>query len=204
MKQLAILLTVLWAAIQAPGGIERYVPTTGWQDNAREPAFFERWYGKQLRAMNERPLSTAANLEGWRERFRLLVLPNYEPALVYRIDIAADGSAVLRWAKLDGAGGYDPGQIAEEHKRVLPPHEIQLFKAALKDAALMSRPRQAKTADTDGKGSVTICIHATVYVFEYLDEDDRQFVQRDSCDMEYALRGLGKTLSLISATPPNR
>lgn len=205
MIRAAILLTLgLMAGQPETGDADRYVPATGWQDNESDSAFFERWYGNQLRAMNERPLSAAADFERLRRSFRLLVLPNSDPGFAYRIDVRADGNAMLRWVSLNGAGGYAPGTIEEEGTRALRPRELQIFAAALHEAALGSREREAELNDSvtnpDGTQTFTICLHATRYVFEQVDEAGRQFVHRPSCYLEEPLERLVRALYRLN--PP--
>jgi hypothetical protein len=88
----------------------RYVPATGWEE-CESATHLEEWFSRQLRAMNEPPLSRPADMAGYRTRFRLLVLPSVEPAFAYHVDEHSDGRAVLRWVRLDGRGGYAPGRM---------------------------------------------------------------------------------------------
>jgi hypothetical protein len=67
--------------------------------------------------MNEPPMSRPGDMAGYRTRFRLLVLPSFEPAFAYRVDEHSEGRAVLRWVRLDGRGAYAPGRIARHRRR---------------------------------------------------------------------------------------
>lgn len=203
--QLLRLALAAAAAGQAEPETERYTPSTGWHDNDWAAPFYERWYGNQLRAMGEPRLSGPAHLEGFRRRFRLLVLPNYRSAFAYRVDELVDGGAVLRWVRLDGAGGYEPGEIAAARVRRLRSGERRRFNAALETAALRSLPRDNWSDDVrenaDGTRTITICHHATHYVFELLDESGRHYLSRRSCDLEEALGGLARVLYAIKRPP---
>ena len=199
MINAAFLLALGLMALQPDAdSADRYVPATGWEDDEWASRFYERRYGNQLRAMGERPLATAADLEGFRHRFRLLVLPNDHPAFAYRVDVKADGSTLMRWARLDGAGGYAPGNVATQGSRPLRPRELRRLTAALEEAALGSRPRKIRddglVQNADGTTSLVICLHATHYVFEQLDEEGRRFVSRRSCDLEPPLHRLARVL----------
>ncbi len=181
----------------------RYVPTTGWQDNEWAAEFYEEWYGGQLRAMNEPPLSSTPRLNDIR-RFRLLVVPTYAPAFAYRVDQGSNGTASFRWVGLDGAGGHKPGNIAKESRRVLRQRELRRFAAALEESRLGSLPRELPLEPTvsnpDGTETITICLHATYYVFEHSDGERRDFITRNECEVEESLQRLIR--AVFSLRPP--
>jgi hypothetical protein len=173
-----------------------YVPDTGWNDAEWAPSFYEGWYGDQLLAMGEPPLATDSDLAGFSERLRLLVLPTFQPGYAYRIDVRPDGSAVLRWARLNGLGGYAPGGLARQGSRLLRPKESRRLKAALEGAALSSLPRDLPIRETkpDGTESLRLCIDGTAFVFEHLDAAGRAFVKRDCGPDEAGLRRLAEAI----------
>jgi len=177
-------------------GVPDYVPDTGWTDDGWDPSFYEQWFGGQLRAMREPPLTTPSNLAGFRERLRFLVLPTFEPAYAYRVDVRTDGSAMLRWTRLSGRGGYAPGHPVRRGSRRLSPEETAQVSAALRAAALGSLPREHpfRTSNPDGTESFELCIDGTAFVFEHLDAQGRQFLLRN-CDIkEEALQRLAATI----------
>jgi hypothetical protein len=204
--QLLGLALAAAAAGQAEPEADRYTPSTGWSDNEWAASFFERWYGGQLRAMGEPRLSVPSQLDGFRRRFRLLVVPNYRSAFAYRIDERPDGGAVLRWVRLDGAGGYAPGNVAAAGVRMLHSRELSRFAAALEAAALptLARDGPPETAreNNDGTQTLTICLHATHYVFEQLEPGGRRYVSRRSCYLEEPLERLAQVLFEIKRPPP--
>ncbi|CAN0457345.1 unnamed protein product, partial [Ectocarpus fasciculatus] len=108
-----------------------YVPDSGWSDFDDAPDFYEDWFGDQLRASKEPPLTKQDDLEDFSSRFRLLVLPTFEPAFVYRIDETLTGKFVLNYTKLDGAGGYEPGDVAVSWNRDLSELESEKVMAAV-------------------------------------------------------------------------
>ena len=203
----ALLLMLVLTTAQADSPVpDRYVPATGWRGSEARAAGLEAWYGQQLRAMNERPITAAAS-DGLRRRFRLLVLPNYQPAFAYRIDVEEQGGAQLRWARLDGAGGYAPGNIAQQGSRVMRPRELRHFMAAMDEAALGTRDRELEPpvrTESDGTQAITICLHATHYVFEDLGEQGHTFVVRQGCYMEKPLRRLVQTVFRLRPLAPSR
>lgn len=185
-----LLLAALMAAAAVPGA--DYVPDKGW-DRADSAAFYERWFGGQLRAMGEPPLATRADLAGRRQRFRLTVLPTFEPAFAYRIDEEADGRLALRWARLDGKGGYAPGRLARDGARPLTRGEAGHLRRLLGEARLASQAREGPpmvTRRSGGSQVLTLCVDGTEYVFEHLDVGGRAFVIRACTVPEKPLRRL--------------
>lgn len=183
-----------------------YVPDTGWNDEEWARSFYERWFGRQLTAMGEPPLATSADLAGMRRRFRLLVLPTFKPAFAYRVDEHADGTATLRATRLDGRGGYSPGQISSQIQRQLGRKELKAFETAAKAADLGAQPRQEPTStrktNPDGSEEIRFCVDGTTYVFEQLDETGRQYLMR-MCDIdEESLARLVRTVFTLEP-PPN-
>jgi hypothetical protein len=182
-----------------------YVPDAGWQDDQWGRTFYERWFGDQLRAMGEPPFSGDADLAGYRERFRLLVLPSFWPGYAWRLDVRQDGSAVLRWARLSGRGGYAPGRLVRQGSRPLRAAELRAWRQALTAAALPTLARQIRdegvTTDADGSQNVSICVDAPMFVFEHLAPGRRDYVIRD-CDIEDPLQRLLHILSRMK--PRNR
>jgi hypothetical protein len=177
-----------------------YIPDTGWDDDEWASKFYEDWYGSQLHAMREPTLSSPSNLGGYTERFRLLVLPTFEPARSYRIDWLENGKAKVRWVQLDGAGGYDPGKIKCQGTRTLGSDETRALRMAFEAVDLFSLP----TADELQKKSSTFCFDGTALVFERLNKSGRQFLTRH-CHLETAVdRFSGKIQDLGARSPIKR
>jgi hypothetical protein len=158
-----------------------YIPDTGW-DGDEWAKFYEDWYGGQLRAMREPTLSSPASLGGYTERFRLLVLPTFEPGRSYRVDWLENGEAEVRWVQLDGAGGYEPGNIDCQGRRALESGEARILRTELETLDLFSLP----TADELQRKSSTACFDGTALVFEHLSKSGRRFITRH-CHVEAAV-----------------
>lgn len=161
-----------------------FVPEGGWKDPT-SGEFYEKWFGGQLGAMNEPPMKSAADLAGNRERFRLLILPTFEPASAYRVDLGGDGSAVVRWAQLNGAGGYAPGVLA--CKDTFKFSEVQ-------KQAFLSQVRKVDFAsiNTEKPG---LCFDGTTLVFEHLDAHGQKMIVRHCGAEEMPLRNLVASMS---------
>jgi hypothetical protein len=154
--------------------------------------------------MGEPPLAGNTDLATYRERFRLLVLPSFWPAYAYRIDVRQDGAAYLRWARLSGRGGYEPGQLVRQGTRPLRSHELREWRQALTVLASVTRETQNEadgTVNSDGSQNVSICVDGTMLVLERLTTTGRDYVIRD-CEIEASLRRLVTIVSRMM--PRNR
>ncbi|NNC73723.1 MAG: hypothetical protein HKN78_12725 [Sphingomonadaceae bacterium] len=170
-----------------------YVPDTGWRDNDWTSVFYENWFGRQLRAMGEPPIVDDSDLAGHQSRFRLLILPSFRPASAYRVDQNIDGTGSLRAVVLDGAGGYEPGNIAQSVSRTLDPEELDQLESVISEASLDFLPREGEpegVREIDGETVIRICMDGTTYVFEYLANGRRHYLERSCIIEENALRDL--------------
>lgn len=169
-----------------------YVPDTGWVNDQLATTFKERWFGRQLTAMGEPPLGSSRDLDGFRERFRFLVLPTFKPGYAYRVDVSRGGAMFLRWAVLSGRGGYAPGILAARGSRKLTRPEAEEFKSALAAASLPRLPREEAVVSTDSSGAQVIRVGAdcTMFVFEHLTSRGREYLSRECGIDEPGLRGL--------------
>jgi hypothetical protein len=179
------------ALLQAAAIVPDYVPDTGWEDTDWSPTYYEDWLGGQLRAMREPALSGRTGLAGYRERFRLLVLPSFEPSYFYRIDVRQDGIALLRWGRLNGRGGYAPGRLVRQGTRPLLATELGEFRHALVSGALSTLSRQEQVIFIDEQGNEVLrsCFDGTLLVLEHLTAHGRAYVVR-RCTIEDSLQRL--------------
>ncbi|MEP5509702.1 MAG: hypothetical protein ABJP70_09555 [Erythrobacter sp.] len=161
-----------------------FVPDTGWKGSESKAEFYEKWFGKQLAAAGEPPLVEAINLSGSVSRFRLLVLPSFYPASVYRIDEQQLGKFTLTLTHLDGAGGYDPGKVREQTQRELTSLEaaglVQHIESAQLEETPMEHPLRFED-DGDGERVIKVCMDGTRIVVERLTKTGRQFITRHTC-----------------------
>ncbi|MEM1197050.1 MAG: hypothetical protein AAGH57_13165 [Pseudomonadota bacterium] len=114
-------------------------------------------------------------------------MPTFSPASVYRIDEMASGQWRLSYTLLDGAGGYEPGTIAEVVQRDLSPRETSAFIKARDQARLSALPQDLDlfaTTNAEGEEVVIICADGTRIVVEYLSPSQRFFITRHECELE--------------------
>ncbi len=162
-----------------------FVPDTGWSDESDEDGgtrslFYERWFGDHLHAMGEPSFESTDNLKVFESRFRFSAYPNYLPAYAVRIDEPVRDRFVVYWSVLNGAGGYEPGDVAESGTRRLTSEESKQFTTLIGQAELGSKPMQ-EASEPDENGRILICLHGTAWVIEHLDKSGRVFLERSFC-----------------------
>ena len=110
--------------------------------------FRNNWYSKHLRAMNEESLYSPDN--EWVESYRFLSLRSFHNPIAVRIWKC--GSVRFVSVKvLDGAGGYEPGELKVDRKRELTPEEWSGFMRHLDDSCYWQLPtRDDSVAGLDG------------------------------------------------------
>ena len=107
LRNLLSIILVVIAVHSATAG-ERFFPKGTLSQNVEVSELKERWYSKHLRAMNERPWSEATSGQ---HGYRLTWLRTFHHPMVFRLDIAPDGTADLYVKVANGRGGYDPGVL---------------------------------------------------------------------------------------------
>jgi hypothetical protein len=110
--------------------------SNGW---AGADDFMNDWYGKHLRAMNEKSLlETSAG----QEVYRFLWLRTFHHPVFVRVE-RRQNEIKLFTKELNGAGGYDPGKIMREGSRNLDQTEWCEFLKLLRQADYWNLPTDA-------------------------------------------------------------
>lgn len=104
------------------------------------------WYSAQLCAMGEAPLSAPPK---GRSRIRFLWLRSFNPGISVRVEFDLD-SAELFATKLDGAGGYAPGNVAQHVKRALLPEDWTKVQQALAESDFWNLQTNEQSLGLDG------------------------------------------------------
>jgi hypothetical protein len=91
-------------------------------------AFRQRWYSRNLQAMDESSLSCGLRDED--EVYRFLWLPSFQSAVAVRITRTRDG-ATLDMTELTGARGDEPGTVGTHQEKKLTNAEWDSLQAAL-------------------------------------------------------------------------
>jgi hypothetical protein len=144
---LALSLSVapVFSAIgQCPVDTTSFFPA-GWLAE-REP-----WYGKHLRAMQERPLCSGGSQ---RTAYRFLWLRTFHAPIAIRIE-AGDKGHLLVAKRLTGQGGYDPGSIDLERTVPVSADDWDRLSLLVANAGFWSEPTQEARDCPDGN----VCVH---------------------------------------------
>ncbi|MEN3971935.1 hypothetical protein WJS89_04575 [Sphingomicrobium sp. XHP0235] len=186
MKQLKLRLAIAACAFLSGCTSVDFVPDDGWQDDDWSADFYEQWFGEQLAAAQEPSFSEPADFKEFSRRFRLLILPSFAPASIYRIDETQSGRMILTYTLLTGKGVYDAGRIAQTNQRVLSLSESASFREVVDRAQLRSMTREAATVFVDESGNeiAMICADGTQVVAERLTTERRLFITRHECELE--------------------
>lgn len=199
MIKVGIFLLALALPCSAVAGRD-YVPDSGWND-AWSAQFYEEWVGEQLRAMREPTLASASDLKGFRQRFRLVILPSFRPAYAYRIDERYDGRTSLRRVRLDGAGGYAPGRVEATSTRALTATEASEWTSVLGQAVLPELERTKPpelVREADGTEAIVVSADGTTFVFELLNAEGRNFVVRSCSVPELGLQSVVQSAARLA------
>jgi len=140
--------------------------------------FEDAWYSKHLRAAGERLLSFAS---GSPEALRFTWLRTFHAPVIIRVEWASPSRAALTATTLSGAGGYEPGGVADTVRRPLTPEEIQRL-VALREAALREPPAEC-----------TMMLDGAEWIVEAAGADGYHYVNAQSPETG-AVRDLGLAL----------
>jgi hypothetical protein len=192
----SLLLPFAAAEAKPAGEEERYVPRGVWQLASNEEDY-EAWFGRQLRAMNEPVLRRPQDRGRFRSRFRMLVLPSFQPAYAVRVDVRGTGDALVRTVELSGAGGYSPGHVARQRTYRLDKEDVEALFSAIEAAELRDLDADFRWEAVVPDGEPAICVDGVQYVFELAERAGSRFVTRDWCELGGELTALIRTVERL-------
>lgn len=108
-------------------------------DPAREQ-FTVEWYSKHLTAMEEPSLASPGSGQ---EGYRFLWLPSFQNSVAVRV-WRSGNEALMSVKRLDGAGGYEPGELVVNRVRPLSAREWDEFERLLGLACYWKLPTKAR------------------------------------------------------------
>ncbi len=100
-----------------------FFPSNLFHADDEHNAFISNWYGKHLAAMQEPALWEMAQSPDT-HAYRFLWLRTFHQPIAVRLLVNRDGSGVLIAKRLDGMGGYEPGNLVQNETQ--PLSEIQV------------------------------------------------------------------------------
>lgn len=170
--------------------------------------FLEGWFGRHLAAMEEPVLWAPHALDGYRSRFRMLVLPTFSQPYVIRIDQRADGQSKLHYTRTKGRGGYGGGPV--DLRRTSTPSTDQL--AGVVDALAAARFTKRLPSNNWGyeffgeprREDMIACMDGTQLVFELLDTSGHHVITRHECSLDAPTRALAAATLKVAGIVPDR
>lgn len=129
--RLAILLLCLTPAVSsAQSGQAAYFPS-GSFDDSNADVFMADWYSHELKVLDEQPLSKLSGpaAGGAVESYRFLWLRTFDPPVVVRLDVKADGTGTVTAKVADGQAGFPDTskKIVEKRSRPLTREQTAAF-----------------------------------------------------------------------------
>jgi hypothetical protein len=189
-NRLAILLLLLLpAGLFAQTG---YFPEEVFND----PGGVSSWYAYQLRVMGEPSLFDLAENPS-AESYRFLWLRSFDPPVVVRLDVNADGSGAVTTKIADGQSGspLTDGKVVEIDRRVLTREQVQAFAAQVDKLDFWS------LATDEEQPNGVVRVDGSEWVIEAVRDGMYQVVARWSPDGNpspgsKAVLEIGKTLAI--------
>ncbi len=150
------VLAVVTAVASYAGEAKTYFPVSERGGPSTISTFEEEWYSSHLRLMKEPSLFAEQHTDG-KEVYRFTFLPTWGDPRCAVVSREGD-RAFIRFARLDGDGGYDPGKLVEQARRELKSEEIKEF-AGLFDALKFSKlTTEDPVIGCDGSEWILECI----------------------------------------------
>tara|TARA_B110000003_G_scaffold5514_1_gene5830 strand:+ start:1811 stop:2446 length:636 start_codon:yes stop_codon:yes gene_type:complete len=151
MKALtSIIILIVIAQLLRAEELQTFFPVAERGSATEISRFEEQWYSKHLRLMKEPSLFSSRNDER-KEVYRFTLLPTWgDPRCVALEKDQATGIAYIRFSRLDGDGGYDPGKLVEQEQRELDQKEFDEFASLFKALDFEKQPTEDPVMGLDG------------------------------------------------------
>ncbi len=144
--------------------------------------FEQQWFSAQLAAANEKPLLGYQRNKG-DLILRFTWLPSFDHSVVVRVVADPRGEVILQAKRLSGAGGYDPGKVADQVDRRLSREEWSQVEALMQKTDLLGQPQTGCDLGFDG----------SEWIVEEADDGGYHFLKRWS-PQEGPVREIGLLL----------
>lgn len=179
-----ILVTMLMLLCPALVLASPYFPPHTWYNGQgawtpdQSDAFFESWYGGQLKAMEEVPLWSEDEARVAQPTLRLLFLPTFDHGAMVRVYQGEDRTMHFVFKLLTGAGGYEPGGLARTIRGRLDPEQRQEVIELIKRINPFDPGTLAELRATDA-----VCFDGTTVVLEVTESADYAAISRHECEL---------------------
>jgi len=128
--------------------IKTYFPVSDRGGKAAISSFEEEWYSSHLRLMKEPSLFVKRG-DKTQDTYRFTFLPTWGDPRCTAITRSKDKTSI-RFSRLDGDGGYDPGKLVEKAQRDLKPDEIKKFLELFDAIDFAKQPTEDPVMGFDG------------------------------------------------------
>jgi hypothetical protein len=105
---------------------QQYFPAHTWHAEASKDAFVVDWYSKHLTALQE-PSLWEISKSSKQQIYRFLWLRSFHAPIAVRLNINADGTAILTTKITNGKGGYEAGRLTQNKSKKLSKDQTQWF-----------------------------------------------------------------------------
>ncbi len=130
--------------------------------------FQQRWFSSHLAAAAERPLVAQARGADAGMVLRFIWLPTFDNPVIVRLEGATHETPTLVAIRLSGAGGYDPGNVADRLERPLTGDEWARIQNFLARSHLLDQQPADCTLGLDG----------SEWIVEAIDREGYHFIKR--------------------------
>jgi hypothetical protein len=159
-----LLATACSGPAAAPAKGPAYFPPGKFEPGPEDDAFVVSWYSKHLEALREPSLAALARSPR-AHAYRFLWLRTFDAPIALRVDISPDGTATLTVKATSGQGGYEPGTLVTDRRRVLSRAEVGRFLSRLSTARFWELPTRERPV-TDADGSITLRADGAQWILE--------------------------------------
>jgi hypothetical protein len=142
---LALLLGTAFSVLAAEAASNMFPAGALDQNSARSDSFRNDWYSRHLRAMSEPVLRP---IKGTRS-YRFTWLRTFHHPVAVRI-VETGGRAELFATELDGAGGYDPGQVLRTKRLTITTDQFEQIENLIRRNGFWSLPSRDDALGFDG------------------------------------------------------
>jgi hypothetical protein len=156
------------------------------QDRPDMHKFINDRYCKHLKVLKEPSIYQQKSAKN-KTVIRFTLLRTFHNPICLRIVTNTDGSGTLYVKKSNGAGGYDPGELITNDKKVIEKQIVSTIISSIEDMDFWSLPSTMKTSGLDGSH----------WIIEYLSGGKYHLVDRWS-PTSGSIRKLGLNLLELS------
>lgn len=128
--------------------IKTYFPVSEHGGETTISPFEEKWYSKHLRLMEEPSLYSKRGDKS-HDVYRFTLLPTWGDPHCAAVT-KNQNKVSIRFARLDGDGGYDPGKLVEKTQRELKPEELKMFLTLFDALDFAKQPTKDPISGRDG------------------------------------------------------